>query len=94
MGHTEAVSALLAAGAEVDPTFQYPQVDDTAATPLYVASSEGHADVVSALVNAGASIDWSDRDDRGTPLMAAAQQDEVKVLSHGVAGGWRCCQSH
>ena len=49
-GHTEAVSALLAAGADVDKAM------DDGATPLFIACQQGHTILVSKLLHARTTV--------------------------------------
>lgn len=75
-GHTEVVSFLIAAGADVEAT------DDGEWTPLFSASLGGHTDVVKLLMKHGADVEARD-DEQGTALQVAArnkQLDAAKVL--------------
>ena len=64
MGRTEAVKALIAAGASLEV------VDKKRRTPLHLAAEHGHAEVIKALLAAGASVEPLDEDQRD-PLTTA-----------------------
>lgn len=74
-GDLEAVTAMLARGANADWTCLVGE-----RTPLLVAAEKGHTSVIRALISAGADVNWQDF--RGwSPLMAAAASDRrVEIL--------------
>ena len=66
-GHSQVVSALVAAGASVDaPT------GGLGRTPLHLAAAAGHAEAVSVLLQAGASPLIRGRDDSSALQLASA----------------------
>ena len=67
-GHTDAVIALLEAGAYVNAVGVG---SFSSATPLHKAANEGHTDAVIALLKAGADVNATD-EDGNTPLHWAA----------------------
>ena len=73
-GHTDAIKALVAAGASVEAQ------DDTKWTPLHYAASQGHADAIKALVAAGASVEAQAIGKR-TPLDVAVSQGHADAIS-------------
>ena len=79
-GDTGIISALLAAGANVD------HATDDAATPLLVACGEGHAEAAAILLAAGAAVDHA-TDDGFTPLYMACQEGHPGVVSVLLAAG-------
>ncbi len=89
LGNTEAVKALLRAGA--DPSWL---PGDTATSPLGAACQKGHVGIVQALVIAGARVNWPVRPSRTerfrdfSPLGLASGRAEV------VEPRWwrRCCR--
>ncbi|KXZ42210.1 hypothetical protein GPECTOR_181g256 [Gonium pectorale] len=72
-GHTEAVRALLGAGADKDAINKY------VATPLYVAAENGHVEAVQVLLQAGANKEAANKDG-WTPLLIAAQLGHVQAV--------------
>lgn len=72
MGHKQVVTALLAAGAQVDPR----TVNDT--TPLHQAAMNGHTGVVKLLIDAGADINAQD-DNKVTPLDFAVYRGQQET---------------
>ena len=79
-GHTEAVSTLIAAGADIDRCCREGE------TPLYVASQNGHTKIVKNLIAAGADLDRSWREGV-TPLSIASQNGQTEVVRALVAAG-------
>lgn len=92
-GQSEAVEALIAAGAIVDESRS-----DDLTTPLYAAAQQGHFDVVSSLLAAGASVHKAKRGIHSTPLYVAVKNRHHKVADLLIdAGadifGEECCSS-
>ena len=79
-GHTGAVKALLAAGADIDAT------NDHGATPLHYAAHQGHTEIVKSLLDAGADSTAA-TDDGITPLYIAAQSGRTESVEALLAAG-------
>ena len=81
LGHTEMVSMLLAAAADVN------QVDETGAIPLVVSSAKGHVAIVSQLLLARAAVNHRSTDDGYTALYAASQEGQAEVAKELLKAG-------
>ena len=80
LGHVPVVSALIAAGTDVN------MKNDSGNTPLDAAAKYGHVSIVSALIAAGAEVNV--KDDLGyTPIFSAAFNGHVSVVSVLIAAG-------
>ena len=73
-GHTEGVTVLLAAGANVN------QASDDGCTPLYVACRRGHTEVVTKLIEANADVNQA-REAGATPLYIACVNGHTDVVT-------------
>ncbi len=73
-GHTEAVKALLDAGAEINAREERFEL-----SALMFASGRGHTEAVKALLDAGADPNLADNY-RETPLMAASDKGHAEVI--------------
>ena len=73
-GHTEGVTVLLAAGANVN------QASDDGCTPLYVACQRGHTEVVTKLIEANADVNQA-REAGATPLYIACVNGHTDVVT-------------
>ena len=74
-GHVEAVKALLAAGAELNPKHWNEPV------PLVTAAKYGQIEIVRILISAGAEVhkfDWCN--DESTPLSMAVKQGQIEIV--------------
>jgi len=79
-GHTKAVEALIAAGADVDAANQNGE------TALFRAADRGHRDVVLQLIKGGANLEAKDRGDNTALFKAAAKGHAAAasaLLEHG-----------
>ena len=72
-GKTEALKALLKAGAHVN------KADNDSRTPLHLAADYGHLDIVKALVKAGAKPNQADNNSQ-TPLHEAAEGGHLDIV--------------
>ena len=79
MGHTEIVTKLLAANADVN------QADGYGETPLYVASQEGFTEIVTKLLAANADVNHAEEDDDCTPLFIASQKGHTEIVEKLIA---------
>ena len=87
-GHTEAVEALLAAGASVDAKMVGTSTDGVMVTlrPLHVAAGKGDMGPLIALIAAGADLDVTSYNG-ATPLHLAARQGHASVIEALAAAG-------
>ena len=79
-GHHEVVTALIAAGANVD------KANKNGAAPLIIAAQKGHHELVTALIAARANVDLADNNGM-TPLCMAAYTGHVEVVRLLVRAG-------
>ncbi|KAF3917553.1 Ankyrin-1 [Arthrobotrys entomopaga] len=79
-GHISCMTALLDAGADLDPRNTWNR------TPLHVAARFGHLDAVKLLVERGADID-ARRDTQETPLHFAVEEDHYDVAEYLIGAG-------
>jgi ankyrin repeat protein len=80
-GHTDVVTTLLAANAEVDHSL------DGAfgmAAPLIFACQQGHTDIVKKLIDANAEVNCT-LDDGATPLYVASQTGHIEIVTKLIA---------
>ena len=73
-GHTEVVTTLLAANADVD------QTNNDGATPLLVACGNGHIEVITALLAANADVNHAESTHGGTSLQIASADGKAEVV--------------
>ena len=87
-GHTEAVEALLAAGASVDAKMVGTSTDGVMVTlrPLHLAAGKGDMGPLRALIAAGADLDVTSYNGL-TPLHLAARQGHASVVEALAAAG-------
>jgi ankyrin repeat protein len=74
MGHSDVVTSLLQARAEVDAKDRV-----LGQTPMSHAAGHGHSDVVTSLLQAGAEVDAKDLRQR-TPMSHAAENGHLNVV--------------
>ncbi len=79
-GHTEVISLLLAAGADVN------DIDNSGDTPLHNAVMNGKIDTVQELVKHGASVNMPDEEGRG-PLVMALLGDCLGMTDYLLTAG-------
>ena len=75
-GHTDALRALLAAGANVDATETF-----SCRTPLWMASANAHTEVIRALLAAGANVEAAAFLNGWRPLHAASHNDRAAAAT-------------
>ena len=79
-GHTEIVTKLLAANANVN------RATGNGLTPLYVACGQGHAEIVTKLLAANANVDQADEDGT-TPLIVACMEGHSAIVTMLIGAG-------
>ena len=78
-GHTEVASALIAAGASVDPP-------DISHTPIRAAALYGHVDCIRLLLTAGADVNFKSAGNKDA-LMGAAMGGHIACVTLLLAAG-------
>ena len=73
-GHTEIVTTLLAANADVN------QTNNDGATPLVVACGNGHNEVITALLAANADVNHAESTQGGTALQLASAGGKAEIV--------------